>query len=328
MALLVLTAPAAIKEVRQGSITLPFFHEPTPVRVLFVGDIMLDRSVAAHAEAAGDEALFAGAAPLVAGRDFVVGNLEGTITNNPSVSRVDPGILRFTFAPRMAEVLARAGFSAVSLANNHALDFGEFGYEDTFNYLAKQEIVAFGSPFNEQHIAAEIRVRDKTLCLVGYHQLFDPSPDNVLAKIKDIKPRCSYTVLVAHWGEEYQHEPTPAQRSAAHTFIDAGVDVVIGAHPHVVEPLEIYKGKAIFYSLGNFIFDQGWMPEVRRGLAVGIEFSDATTRFMLAGVDTFKEASAAGATTTKAVLADLIAPGLPADISESILTAAQFELKN
>ncbi len=166
----------------------------------------------------------------------------------------------------------------------------------------------------------------KTLCLVGFHQLYDPNMKSVVEEVSRIRPTCSQIVLVAHWGEEYQHEPTQVQRTAAHAFIDAGVDVVIGAHPHIVEPIEIYKNKAIFYSLGNFIFDQGWKPEVRRGLAVGIEFSSTKTRFSLAGVNTFKEASIADATTTKAVLADLIAPDLPADISEAMLTSGSFEL--
>lgn len=304
-ALLLLSAPAAIKEVARGDIALPFFHTAAPVRMLFVGDIMLDRAVAEHAEEAGDAVLFKNAAPLFAGRDLIVGNLEGTITDNSSISRVDNSILRFTFSPRMAGVLADAGIGAVSLANNHALDFGESGFNETLNYLDQQNIASFGSPLNSAHIATQVDVRGKKICLVGYHQLFDPNPTSVLAKLNELAPQCDYTVLMAHWGVEYSHEPTQAQQELAHQFIDAGADVVIGGHPHVVEPVEIYNSHAIFYSLGNFIFDQGWMSDVRRGAAVTIDFSDTKTTFTVVPVETYLGASLGDGATNEAVLQNL-----------------------
>ena len=297
-----------------------------PVRVLFVGDIMFDRVVATHADARGDSVLFAGVRELFADRDAVVGNLEGAITDNPSVSQLDHSILRFTFDPRMAKVLRDTGFTAVSLANNHSLDFGGFGYDDTLQYLAAQDIAAFGSPFNEQTLAVELLGHGKKLCLVGYHELFNPDPTSVLAKVTEARALCNLLVLVAHWGVEYEHGPSTRQQQLAHKFIDAGADVIIGAHPHVVEPLEIYKNRAIFYSLGNFIFDQDWRSEVKRGLAVGIDFGDKKTHFTLTPVNTNKEASVAEPSVAQAVLADIVTPDLPRDIKNSILTSGSFEL--
>jgi poly-gamma-glutamate synthesis protein (capsule biosynthesis protein) len=303
-------------------------HAPLPnaLTAVFVGDIMLDRAVAIHARAAGDSVLFAGVRSLFKGRDLVVGNLEGTLTTNPSISQASSSILRFTFDPKYAAVLKGAGFDALSLANNHSLDFGASGYEQTVSYLTAQGITPFGSPLNDKNISVQMPIKGKNFCLVGYHGLYDPNPASAIRAIKDTRSACAYTVLVAHWGVEYVHEPTQEQRDMAHAFIDAGADVVIGAHPHVVEPLEIYNNKAVFYSLGNFVFDQGWMPQVRRGLAVGIEFAGNTTRFTLAGIDTFKEAAVAGATTTQAILADVVTPGLPKDIAKSILRKGEFEL--
>ena len=275
------------------------------ISVLLVGDIMLDRGIATHAREVGDKKLFEGVQALLKGHDAVIGNLEGTITSNPSVSQLDNSVMRFTFAPKYAEVLAQLGLSALSLANNHALDFGEFGYDDTRHFLDIAGVSTFGSPFNDAHLAVLKSVKDKNLCVVGYHSLFKPDPASVLTKIKVIREECDYIIIFAHWGEEYQHEPTSKQREFAHAFVDAGADVVVGAHPHVVEPLEIYNNHAIFYSLGNFLFDQGWRPEVKRGVALAVEFSASSTKFTLTPVDTYREVSVAGTSTSQAVLSDL-----------------------
>lgn len=276
-----------------------------PLSVLFVGDIMLDRAVALRAEAAGDKVLFAGVRDIFAAHDLVVANLEGAITNEPSVSRANPNVLRFTFDPRMAPLLADVGVSAVSLANNHTLDFGEFGFDDTQFYLQEAGIAAFGSPHNDRALATATTVRGKTVCFVGYHELFVSTPTPVVEKLQAIEPECSYSIVFAHWGVEYEHEPSTSQRELAHLFVDSGADLVIGAHPHIVQPVEVYKNVAIFYSLGNFIFDQDWMPEVRRGTMVSVEFTDNKTRFTVLPTNTYLEASLADEAASVAVLADL-----------------------
>lgn len=297
--------------------------------ILFVGDIMLDRNVAVHARAVGNDALFAGVKNLFAGHDALIGNLEGTITTHSSVAQQDHTILRFTFDPHYAQILAELGFSAVSLANNHALDFGEFGYEDTLHYLDTVQVGAFGSPFNDSHLALQLMVKDKKVCMVGYHSLFNPDYSAVVQKIKSIRPGCDKVLVMTHWGVEYQHEPIAQQKEAAHAFIDAGADVVIGGHPHVVEPLEVYQGRAIFYSLGNFLFDQRFSPQVQRGLAVEVVFEDKKTRFTLTPVNTYEEASVATGGIREAVLTDVITnPDLSADIQTSILQTGSFELSN
>ncbi len=294
--------------------------------VLFVGDIMLDRSVAVHAREVGDKKLFEGVKDLFAPSDVLVGNLEGTLTTNPSVAQKDNSILRFTFEPKYAQLLADLGFTAVSLANNHALDFGEFGYDDTLHYLNQVNIAAFGSPYNDSHLAIKLVVNNKTLCLVGYHALFAPAYAKVVEKIEEIRAQCEEIVVMTHWGEEYQHEPIEQQKNAAHAFVDAGADVIIGAHPHVVQPLEVYKGHAIFYSLGNFLFDQGWRPEVRRGFAVEVVFEKEKTRFVLTPVNTYKEVTVAEGDTATAVLKDILTPELPQTVADSILKTNSFEL--
>ncbi len=277
----------------------------TSIKVLFVGDIMLDRSVAVHAREVGDEALFKGVEQLFGGHDLLIGNLEGTLTTQPSIAQQNNSILRFTFDPHYANLLASLGFSAVSLANNHALDFGKSGYDETRSYLDTVQIGSFGAPYNDAHLALKINVKDKILCMVGYHSLYKSDYSMIIEKIKNVRLLCNYVVVMAHWGEEYKLEPIAQQQEAAHAFIDAGADLIIGSHPHVVEPLEVYNNHAIFYSLGNFLFDQGFSPQVMRGLAVEVTFDTEKTRFVLTPVNTYKEVSVAIDPTADAVLKDV-----------------------
>lgn len=274
-----------------------FIEPPAPEEVegdpsiLFVGDIMLDRNVAKHAAASSTGVLFAGVADLFRSADARVANLEGAITENPSVSRTDHTILRFTFDPKLAqEALAPLNLSAASLANNHAYDFGRAGFDATQGYLASWGIKPFGHPANApghsptgeaRDLSTALAIRGKQFCLIGYHSLYDPSTAEVLAEIARLRPECYRIIVFAHWGEEYEPRANAAQAASAHEFIDAGADLVIGAHPHVVQNVEAYRGKAIFYSLGNFMFDQNFSWATTHGLAVKAAFGATSTSFDL-----------------------------------------------
>ena len=305
VALAALLLPVVLREAKEHGLVGEAAAEPLPVSMLFVGDIMLDRSVARHARVAGPARLFAEVEDVFLRHDVVVGNLEGTLTTNPSVAEASSTVLRFTANPMFAEVLREAGVTTLSLANNHTLDFGEFGLDDTRHHLGQAGLAMFGTPYNEAPLATATTVKDKTLCFVGYHELYRRDPSTVVAKIEEIEPTCNFTTLVAHWGEEYEHEPSVSQRELAHLFVDAGTDLVIGAHPHVVQPLEIYNNVAIFYSLGNFVFDQGWRAEVRRGVMVSVEFVGNDEHFTLIPVNTYLEATLADEAVSAAVLTDL-----------------------
>jgi len=255
------------------------------IKLLFVGDMMFDRGVARHADNAGMESLFRGVQGLLEGNDAVIGNLEGTITSEPSIAQKDHTILHFTFDPAYAALLKGVGFTAVSLANNHALDFYAGGFEETKKNLDDAGLLYFGSPNNDTatSLSTSFMIHGKNICLVGYHDLYTFDPTSALAEISALrgdlaeshsaKPKCDFIVLFAHWGDEYELVQSPRQVELAHGFIDAGADLVIGSHPHVVEPMEIYKGRAIFYSLGNFIFDQGLSFWTEHGLAVKVSLS-------------------------------------------------------
>lgn len=253
-------------------------------KILFVGDIMLDRGVAQHAEKYGKEKLFAGVKELFESVDAIVANLEGTITNNSSISAKDNSILRFTFKPSFAvNLLKDLKVTAVSQANNHSFDFGSDGFAQTKKNLDEAGIISFGSAKNDVNISNSIYLPDaKKVCLVGYHDLYTYNEKPALEEVNRLKKEtlagnndCYLIILFAHWGNEYEQKPSERQKDLAHRFIDAGADIVVGAHPHVVQPFESYNGKAIFYSLGNFMFDQDFSYNTTHGLAVLLEISNS-----------------------------------------------------
>ena len=296
-------------------------------KIIFTGDLMLDRGVAIRAKNYGDASLAMGLSDIFRGSDAVVGNLEGTITNEKSVAIPDNSIFNFTFDPHYAEWLKSVGFTALSSANNHSLDFGNSGYLKTVNYLRKAGIVSFGSTLNNVNISGELKIKNQNICLVGYHSLYDPNTASVIKEIERIKPQCSYLILVAHWGVEYELQPSLEQQALAHILIDAGVDAIFGAHPHVVEPLEIYKGKVIFYSLGNFIFDQNFSVKTTRGLAVRVEIGQDKVSFSLLPLSiNHSEVSLASEDVAEKVIEDLISGALPSEISSAIVSGKSFDL--
>ena len=296
-------------------------------KIVFTGDIMLDRGVAIHAKNYGDVSLARGLRDIFRGSDAVVGNLEGAITDEKSVAIENNSIFHFTFDPHYATWLKSVGFTAMSSANNHSFDFGTSGYLKTVNYLRKAGIISFGSASNSVNISGELKIKNQNICLVGYHSLYNPDVTSVIKEIEKIKPQCSYIILVAHWGVEYELQPSLEQQAIAHTLIDAGADVIIGAHPHVVEPLEIYKGKAIFYSLGNFIFDQNFSAETKRGLAVRVEIGEGKVGFnLLPIVINNSEAALAPEDVAQKVIKDLTSGILSPEISSAIASGRSFNL--
>lgn len=253
-----------------------------PVRVVFAGDIMLDRNVAKWG-AGRPETLFADVAHLFEDADLSVATLEGTITANASIAQRDHTILRFTFDEEFTKAaLAPLRLSFATLANNHSLDFYRAGYDTTRAHLVAWGIEPFGHPNNAPELlSAKHQVQGKEVCMVGYHQLYDPDTTSVHAEIVRLRPVCDYLIVMPHWGPEYEPLPSDAQVAIGHGFIDAGADVVMGSHPHVVQTLEVYRGRPIFYSLGNFMFDQEFSWETMHGLVVAAEFGEEEWRFVL-----------------------------------------------
>ena len=259
-----------------------------PTKVLFVGDIMLDRSIRRVIDEKGFDYILNDVRSIFTDKNLIIGNLEGTITENDSIAVINNKILHFTFATSTAADLRRVGFDGVSLANNHTLDFYQAGFDETKDNLNKAGIFSYGHPLNNQNLSYIKVIDDKRFCFLGYHSLYNASTTNVINEIYRIRPNCDYLTVFSHWGIEYEDIESQDQRYQAHAFVDAGADLVIGAHPHVIQPIEIYNNKAIFYSLGNFIFDQDFSLKTRQGIAVELSLDDKNQVFKIIPIEMYK----------------------------------------
>jgi poly-gamma-glutamate synthesis protein (capsule biosynthesis protein) len=216
---------------------------------------------------------------LFYGTDFTLANLEGSFTDF-APKTLSPDNLQFTFSPQLLPGLQTAGFNLLSLANNHSLNFGAEGLAQNKQYLQNFALNYFGDPLNQTDLSLVKEVNGKTIAFVAYHQ-FASGLENVLTEIERLRPQVDWLILTAHWGNEYQVNFSAKQQELAHQFVDAGADVVLGTHPHVIQPLEIYNNKMIFYSLGNFIFDQTFSQATQEGLGVGLVFQDNKITYYL-----------------------------------------------
>lgn len=180
----------------------------------------------------------------------------------------------FRVDPSYVSILQEMGVDAAGLANNHVLDYGKDALLDTFTTLdgAGIDYTGAGASVEDASKLLTYEINGKTYGILAASRVIPVGSWNVensqpgvfctydptllVEKIKAAKETCDYVFVCVHWGVEHTDELTDYQQSMAHQFVDAGADAVIGAHPHVLQGIEYYEGKPIFYSLGNFIFNQ------------------------------------------------------------------------
>jgi len=242
--------------------------------IIFVGDIMLDRAVERLMKKNSFLYPFEKVSQFLKGVDIVFGNLEGPIVESPPNFSDDS--LQFAFCPETIEGLKFANFNLLSLANNHTLNMGENGLKQTREFLKKENINFVGDPLkcNDEFLY----LKDK-ITFLAFNKTFSSgcSDEEIIKTIKSVKKQNpeNFLIVSIHWGSEYQTKSYVSQQELAHKIIDAGTDLIIGHHSHVVQEIEIYHNKLIFYSLGNFVFDQYFYKQTQQGLAVGLEiYSD------------------------------------------------------
>lgn len=241
-------------------------------KFLFTGDVMLGRYVETLMNNEGDNYPFQNIKFFL--RDFItIINLEGSVPENHIATK--NGGFRFSFTEKVANTLLFSGVSAVSLANNHMNDWGSSGYENTKKVLSENKIKYFGN-YEETSEDVFIDKLDSETRLVIYGiNVISTSWD--LEKAKEVttllrkKYSDDYLVAFVHWGNEYKHKQSAYQQKLAYQILDLGVDAIIGSHPHVIQGVEIYNNKPIFYSLGNFIFDQYFSKAVQEGYLLSLE---------------------------------------------------------
>jgi gamma-polyglutamate biosynthesis protein CapA len=279
--------------ISSAAVSLPRKEPANPVTILAFGDMMLDRKVREQINGNGPEYPFVLIKDFLQGNDVVAANAEGPFTYNNSVTLgVKNAPLQFTFDPMILPTLKSLGFTLLGQANNHTLNFGTTGLNQSTSSIEMVGLNWFGDPRNKETGTHVVEVRGEKIAFIGYNEFAYDGLNNVLQAIKDVKKDVAFVVVYSHWGEEYNPSFTFDQQKVAHAFIDAGADAVIGMHPHVIEPIETYNNKIIFYSLGNFIFDQSATGPTSRGLAVRISLAPKSVTYDLFPISISKQQAA------------------------------------
>ena len=244
------------------------------VKGTVVGDMMLGRSITNKGSKNNYKNMFSGVSDLWKDSDYVAGNLECVLLDNASDYEKNDKEIHINAETKTANVLKENGFTLVSLANNHLADFKAKGVVNTLDTLDKVGLKHVGAGRNLTE-AADYDIQEINGVKIATIAVSDIIPKDFAARdskagilttktlkyyqaVKDASEKADLVIANIHWGVEYGMTETEAQQQLARNLINWGVDVVIGSHPHVLQPVEKYGDGIIFYSMGNFVFDQGW----------------------------------------------------------------------
>ena len=256
---------------------LEFALQPVPeVRMLTFGDVIFDRDVRRYMNEKGEdypfEKIFGFDGIATSEYDIVSANIEGPVVDAAPRTDLFP---QFAFDPEVApRVLKKYGFTLLNLANNHTWDHAARGWESTLQSLHDAGVATVGHPKNHfERDLYETQINGIRIGFIGITDVLKPFPvdwEEAKENVKELKARNHFVVMMVHWGKEFETHSSIRQRDKAHGMVDAGVDLIIGHHPHVVQESEVYNGKQIYYSLGNFVFDQYFSEAVQKGLGLDI----------------------------------------------------------
>lgn len=241
------------------------------ITIAAVGDMIFDRQVAALIKQSGGLAPLKSVAEILARADVTVGNLESNLSVR-GTAKVNKDYL-FRGDPRGIEGLSASGFDFLALGNNHVLDYGPDALSDTISILDDAGIGYAGAGMNKE-LAWKPAIRDVNgarVAFLSFSHILPPgfvagdsrpglaqgrnNMGNVTAAIEAAKAECDYVLVSFHWGVEYEDNANAEQVRDARIAIDAGADMVLSHHPHVIQGIELYNGGLIAYSLGDFVFD-------------------------------------------------------------------------
>ena len=272
-------SPDSIPPVRVGVVHVPY------TRLIFAGDVMFSRGVRRQILASRDPALpFRKIAPLMSAADIAFVNLESPFSDKGP--HFQDGMI-FHADPDGIAGLQLAGITLASTANNHSRDCGPHGVEFTVSWLRAHSILPLGTSESAErtHQGLVIVRNSVRFGFLGY--TFDQQNGNwhdideriavtdlpvMRRDVAALRKRVDVLVVSMHNGVEYMRKPSKSQIAFAHAAVDSGANLVIGHHPHVTQPEEHYRGGLIFYSLGNFVFDQYQREETQRGEMVEISY--------------------------------------------------------
>lgn len=264
----------SISEVNQqiGHVFTKISEPESPYKSLvFVGDLMLARNVEEIVKDKGYSY------PYLQVKDFLtdsyaVANFEASIPEKHQ--QTEDFTFKFSVDKSVLEGLVDSGFRQFSLANNHSLDFGSEAYDHTLKTLSSRGFVASGHP--EEISTSSVtyqNIENSLVSIVSLNATYGyPATSSVKKWLRLANGKSDYVVVYVHWGDEYVTLSNSQQKNFAYFLVDNGADLVVGHHPHVVQQIEKYKNSLIFYSLGNFVFDQYFSEEVQIGLMLRLTY--------------------------------------------------------
>jgi poly-gamma-glutamate capsule biosynthesis protein CapA/YwtB (metallophosphatase superfamily) len=247
------------------------------VELAFVGDVMLGRSLGERITSGEGETIFASVESTLQSADLAIGNLECAMGEGGVKAHK---YYTFLAPPQSAALLKNAGFDLLTLANNHSFDFGTGVFQQTEKLLDAHGLGYVGAGSSEDQARAPVvfDVRGFRLAFLAYVEVpkeyiggFDPivwaaGPDTpgvawaddekIKQDLKSVDPDVDFTVVLFHFGDEGADIPNPRQIQLSRLAIDYGADLIVGSHSHILQRAEEYQGRWIFYSMGNFVFDE------------------------------------------------------------------------
>ncbi|MCL6580280.1 MAG: CapA family protein [Firmicutes bacterium] len=252
------------------------------ITLAFAGDTLLGYHIGDLIRTKGPDYPWAGISDVLGSADLAMVNLECSVSlrGSPMPDK------KWTFRadPSSLGGLRRAGVDVVSVANNHSLDYGQEAFVDTLDYLAGEGVAYCGGGRNLDEALRPVilEVKGFKVGFLGATAIYPVSEwvasssrpgilpthyeAKVMAAVAALKKEVDFVVVAVHWGEEYKFYPNDYQRRYGRALVDAGADVVVGHHPHVLQGIEVYRGRVIAYSLGNFIFTYTSRPSQESGI--------------------------------------------------------------
>ena len=268
----------------------PVLSDPRALALRVAGDVMLARGVDDPATA------LAPMGPFLRRADLTVGNLESTLSTRGSPTQ---GGDSFGGGAALLGPLRRAGFDALSLANNHAGDYGTRALLDTVRLLDRSPVEPFGAGVDARAAArpAVVERAGVRFAFVGFNAigetpraapgaagalsvrmpprtgpLVQADLARVLGAVRRAGRSADVVVVLPHWGTQYTHVPEPVQRRVGRQLVRAGADLVVGGHPHWVQGIDAVRGVPVLHSLGNFVFDMDFMSQTMEGVVLDATF--------------------------------------------------------
>jgi len=270
-------APPPQEPAPPSAVPAPAPAPAQPLRILWVGDIMME--VPWRQPPVSPPKLFDGVREGLAGRDLVIANLESSLTNWPDVTpykdkaliAAGKDVVSRTTSPLAAQAVAGAGIQVVGLANNHTMDYTEHGLLETFERLdaAGVRYTGAGKNIAEAEDALVLELKGRRVGILSFSDVVprfswaeaarpgiasSKEVERVVEAVRRARPRVDILIVLFHWGVQFDREPSPRQEFLAQETRKAGADLILGAHPHVLQGIGCLGAAPVVYSAGNFVF--------------------------------------------------------------------------